>query len=92
MNHDPVGHKGSVLVASNLNGFALRMDVLSKFGVHLASKLRLAFRSVAICTMASIGLCPRDSSSSPISCVFRFGVPAFRPPVLCPSAIYSLLL
>lgn len=40
-------------------------------------------------TMISIGLCPRDSSNSLISLVVRLGVPAFRPPVLCPRAIYS---
>src|SRR6516225_4357129 len=48
-------------------------------------------------TIASIGLWPRDSSSSPISRVFRFGVPAFRPPVFGvpgfrPPGIPSLLL
>jgi hypothetical protein len=36
--------------------------------------------------MPSMGLQPRDSRSSPTSCVLRFGVPATRPPVLCPIA------
>jgi hypothetical protein len=43
LNHNPV-YRGSVLVAGDFNGFALRIDVLRKFSVHPASKLEAGLR------------------------------------------------
>ena len=37
--------------------------------------------------LEAIGLWPKDSSSSLIFRVLRFGVPTFRPPVFCPRVI-----
>jgi hypothetical protein len=80
------------LVGHDFKGFALRINVLGKFGVHPARSSRLTFGPVAICTVTSIGLWPRGSSIALVSRVSRFGVPAFGLPSFRPSAMYLSFL
>lgn len=70
-------HSPLEIEAPGFQRLCARINVLVKFGVHPASKFEAGLRVSRYAPMASIGLSPRDSGSSPISRVFRFGVTPF---------------